>query len=933
MVGRSTAGEGSRAEGRRRRRGPRRAGLAAVATALLAAVLSGPASDGDEVRIVLTRTTSTGALVVETRSVPADRLTATLADLRARPDVGSVEVEVVYETAAPAPTDDPQPPEPGPTSMLPRATPGTGDPLRPQQWQYDRLAFEQAADRLVGAAPITVAVVDSGVDGTHPDLATVVLRGCNKIRPAFAGETPPPDPTGPPDASGCYGRTATFGEGDARTDVLGHGTFVSSLLAAPENGVGITGAAPNVAILPVKVLDENNRARAGDIAAGIVWAVDNGARVINVSVSMCGTPTRTPPCDATRSQAIADAVSYARSRDVLIVASSGNRGSTPGVTVWPAAEPGVLAVTSVATDDSKSTFANDGWFIGLAAPGELLIGALSQQTAAARQWGALHHVRSGTSFAAPLVAATAAMVRSVAPGLSAQQTLNVVLRTALPLGYRCPTLPPPDSPTAPPPTGPCNAQFGYGLVDPLAAVDLARLSQFEPVVTSITAATAGETRESVTVTGRNLDHVRGVGISGGVEVRSIGSRTPTTLVVEVNPLGAVPGVSGAVLLWAGGVVRCGACVEIRGTAAAPATTAPGAFAPRTPVRLVDTRLTGGRITADSARLVRVDPAVAAPGEVLALNVTVTDAAGGGHVTVFPVGTTRPATSNVNAAAGGTVANAAVVPLGADGLAVYSSTSAHVVVDLVGTWRPTPDARAGRLVASAPRRLVDTRTAGAAPLAGGTSRTIPLAAAGVPADAAAVAVTVTATGATGTGFVTTWGDGTRPTTSTLNVAAGDTVANTAIVRVARDAGGRPFVTVHASTTTHLVVDLVGWFTGASAPAATSGLLVAATGSRVLDTRPAGAAVVAGATLPFRDPRAVDATSLVANVTLVDGARAGYGSVWAAGLPWPGTSTVNVSAPGQTRAALALTAVGNGGDANVLSSLPAHVVVDVAGWFTR
>lgn len=882
--------------------------------------------------LVVSRTSASGALVVEALVVAAHRVDATMSMLRSRPDVRSVEREQVYETAAPSP-EATRTVDEGDVDLLPRVDGSPGDPLRPQQWQYDRTTFEQAWTKLGNSGPVTVAVVDSGVDGTHPDLDTVVLRGCNKIRPALPGETPPPDPTGPLDAAGCYGRTATFGEGDARTDVVGHGTFVASLIAAPFNGTGIIGGgAPVVRVLPVKVLDQNNRARSGDIAAGIVWAVDNGARVVNLSISLCGSPTRASPCDSTRSQAIADAAAYARSHDVAVVASAGNRAGLGDVTIWPAAEPGVLAVTSSTIVDTKSSFANDGWFIGVAAPGENLVGALSLQTATAIQTGARYSSRSGTSFAAPLGAAAVAMVRSLVPSLTAAQAANVVLRTTRQLGIPCPALPAPESPTAPPPTGPCNAQFGYGLVDPAAALDLAAVAAIEPMTASASGVSAGTTRGSVTLTGRNLDQVTAIGLGAGMEVGRVTSRTSTSLTVEVNPLGALPGARTVSLSWVGGVARCVNCLGVAPGVVALAGGTPAAFRPRVPLRLVDTRLVGGRILADTARLVRVDPAVAAPGDVLALNVTVTQAAGRGHVTVYPAGTVRPFTSNVNVDAGGTSANATVVTLGPDGLALYASTGAHVVVDLTGIWHPTGSTRAGRLVPTGPRRLLDTRSTGT-PLLPATTRVVSLVGAGLPADVSAVALTVTATGAAGTGFLTTWATGSRPTTSTLNLAPGDTVANAAIVDVARDDSGRPYVSVYASASTQLVVDVVGWFTGAAAEASGSGLLVTAPAARVLDTRLTGSALVAGGTLTFLDTRAGDATSLVANVTMVDTAGPGFGSVWAAGLPWPGTSTLNVSAPGQTRAALAVTGVGTAAGATMLSSVSGHVVVDVAGWFTR
>ncbi|MFF5174101.1 type VII secretion-associated serine protease mycosin [Micromonospora sp. NPDC000089] len=282
------------------------------------------------------------------------------------------------------------------------------DRVRDDQFQLGELRAETAWRTSTGRG-VTVAVVDSGVDGRHPDLAGQVLPGIDLVSPGGAAE---PDP-------------------------VGHGTTVASLIAGRgDDSRGVVGLAPEARILPVRVLDDENRYDdAMIVAKGVRWAVDNGARVINLSLGGSGD-----------SPALAAALDYAFARDVVVVACTGNVATSTGPRVWyPAREPGVIAVAGL-DRDSENMWAGSitGHDTVLTAPATGLVGARPPNS----YWGV-----QGTSFASPLVAATAALVRSRYPQLSAGDVVNRLISTAKDIG----------------PTG-RDDRFGYGLVDPVAAL-------------------------------------------------------------------------------------------------------------------------------------------------------------------------------------------------------------------------------------------------------------------------------------------------------------------------------------------------------------------------------------------------------------------------------------------------------------------------------
>ena len=346
-----------------------------------------------------------------------------------------------------------------------------------------------------------------------------------------------------------------------------------------------------------------------------------------------------------------------------------------------------------------------------------------------------------------------------------------------------------------------------------------------------------------------------------------------------------------------------------------------------PARLADTRVGVGYTVVDdhtvhvvvAGRAGVPDAAVAA-----GLSVTVTDTRAGGFVTVWPSGRDRPSVSTVNADhAGQTIANGATVQLGGGGIDVYASMAGALVIDVVGAYVSVTHASAGRFVPVAPSRLTDTRMWRGS-LGAGERLTVALGA-DVPADASAVVVNLTVDQSAGPGYWTAFGaSATPPLASALNTdAAAQTRASLTIVPLA----GRAAIELLTQTGGHVVVDLVGWFTGASAPDATTGLFVPLAPRRVIDTRSDTAPLAPGGTVRARVPGCV--LAVAGNLTSTDALAGGY----LAAHPATATTTVVSSlnfGPGQTVANQVITAAAGGLVVDVAGA-PTQVILDITGYY--
>jgi subtilisin family serine protease len=292
--------------------------------------------------------------------VAPERQAAAVDELQASPVVARAGPEVVSHVLDTTPNDSEWPAQDGLRVVgLPRA------------WDTNR-----------GSSRVVVAVIDTGVDPNQPDLRGGLVPGINLVNPA----APP-------------------------LDDHGHGTSVAGVVAArSDNRQGTAGVCWFCLVMPVKVLDSSGSGDDTVIAAGIVWAVDHGARIINLSL---GGPGASP--------SLTDALAYAAKMEVVVVAAAGNSGTT--TLFYPAADASVLSVAATTTSDKAYTWSNYGSWVDVAAPGCNVAPALSGG------YGRF----CGTSSASPVVAGLAALAVSQQPAVSATQVRDALERSASPL--------------------------------------------------------------------------------------------------------------------------------------------------------------------------------------------------------------------------------------------------------------------------------------------------------------------------------------------------------------------------------------------------------------------------------------------------------------------------------------------------------------------
>ena len=295
------------------------------------------------------------------------------------------------------------------------AAPAQADSIRDREYWLDDYGIRDAWTVTKGAG-VTIAVIDTGVDGSHPDLAGAVVGGTDfSTLGSSNGQTP-------------------VGSGDSS-----HGTMVASLAAGRGRGsAGVIGAAPAASVLAISLGFDSSAGPSSDdqIADAVRWAVDNGADVINMSLTR-NTLEWPTSWDA--------AFLYAMEHDVVVVAAAGNRGSGTTQVGAPATMPGVLTVGGVDRSGAASWDASaQGITIGVSAPSEQLVGATP---------GDGYVLWDGTSGATPIVSGIVALVRAAHPGLSAANVIERIISTATPAG--------PDG---------VDPIYGHGLVNAAAAV-------------------------------------------------------------------------------------------------------------------------------------------------------------------------------------------------------------------------------------------------------------------------------------------------------------------------------------------------------------------------------------------------------------------------------------------------------------------------------
>lgn len=293
-------------------------------------------------------------------------------------------------------------------------------------WPYLQAALPNAWDLTTGQTSVVVAVLDTGIDYAHTDLPALT-----------AGYD--------------------FVNNDSNpADDQGHGTSVTGAFGAKiNNGVAAAGVCPGCTVMPVKVLNSAGIGADANIASGIVWAADKGARVINLSLGGTG-----------YTAVLQDAVTYAISRGVVIIAAAGNDGLT--TKLYPASFDGVIGVAATQSNNTLDTFSTRGQHLELAAPGCLQTTLMG---------GGLGEV-CGTSIASPIVAGVVGLMLSRNPALNRVQVEGVLTGTA---------------------SGSSVLDVKFGLLDAYKAVNLAGSMPAVPVNTALPAI-SGTLNEGETLT-------------------------------------------------------------------------------------------------------------------------------------------------------------------------------------------------------------------------------------------------------------------------------------------------------------------------------------------------------------------------------------------------------------------------------------------------
>jgi thermitase len=247
-------------------------------------------------------------------------------------------------------------------------------------WHLQKIQAPTAWDSSLGTG-VTIAILDSGVDGTHPDLQSKLVAGWN-----------------------FYDRNANT------SDVYGHGTKVAGAAAAiSNNATGVTGVAWNAKIMPVRISDTAGYAFYSTIAEGIYWAADNGAKVVNVSYAVHG------------STSVQSAGKYLQGKGGLLINSAGNSGAVDSTL----ANSAMISVSATDSADLKTSWSSFGNYVDVSAPGQGI-----WTTARGGGYAAVN----GTSFSSPITAGVVAMMMSANPALTPSELENILKTTSVDLG-------------------------------------------------------------------------------------------------------------------------------------------------------------------------------------------------------------------------------------------------------------------------------------------------------------------------------------------------------------------------------------------------------------------------------------------------------------------------------------------------------------------
>jgi len=259
------------------------------------------------------------------------------------------------------------------------------DPKWNSQWGITKIRTAPAWSTETGNSKVIIAIVDSGVDANHPDLKNKMVNGYDFVD----------------------------NDNSPKDDSHGHGTHCAGIAAAiTNNATGIAGVCPNCAIMPIRVLGPNG-GYASDVANGIIWAADHGAKVISLSLG-----------GYYKSTTQQNAVEYAWNKGAIVIAASGNDGRTDPH--YPAYHSKVLAVGSTDYGDKRASYSNYGNWVDVAAPGSNIISTLP---------GGAYGMKTGTSMATPFVSGLAGLLFSkLGHSATNQKVRNIIENNTVPVG-------------------------------------------------------------------------------------------------------------------------------------------------------------------------------------------------------------------------------------------------------------------------------------------------------------------------------------------------------------------------------------------------------------------------------------------------------------------------------------------------------------------
>ena len=376
---------------------------AAGAASSTPAALTTEVADG-YLKLVVVRDVN-GSPVIETAFLRSKAdLDKALRDLKSDPSVISVESE---------------------SQVMAFSTP----PYFTSQWGITTVASESVSATSQGAG-IVVAVIDSGVDANNPDLVGRVIDGVD-YRDGISYVN---NQTGLIDNCVSYTDARYVGKPDhadfGKYDPDGHGTHVAGIIAS--NSIRVKSVAPQATIMPVRVLSSSGSGDVSDVACGIIYAANNGARVINMSLGLSldeGTDIVSP--------ALSAAVAYAITKNVVVVAASGNDGTT-GINTYPAALPDVIGVGAISNNSGQPIvwFSNRGSYVDVVAPGVGIWSTCSSPstTCTTTDGDSNYELLSGTSMATPFVAGLAALILSIDQNLQFSDVASIITTSAVDKG-------------------------------------------------------------------------------------------------------------------------------------------------------------------------------------------------------------------------------------------------------------------------------------------------------------------------------------------------------------------------------------------------------------------------------------------------------------------------------------------------------------------